>query len=79
MLKPHYMLLDEPTSALDAKTTAEFSAWLGELREDTSFVIVTHDLPFAGQVATHGVFLEEGRVQATGKVEDIIHQVQGTL
>ena len=54
MLQPQYMLLDEPTSALDARTTGEFAQWLSELQEDTSFIIVTHDLPFVKQVATHG-------------------------
>ena len=74
MLQPQYMLLDEPTSALDARTTGEFAQWLSELQEDTSFIIVTHDLPFAAEVASHGVFLEAGRVKATGTVEEIIEK-----
>ena len=74
MLQPDYMLLDEPTSALDARTTGEFAQWLRELQEDTSFIIVTHDLPFASQVASHGVYLESGHVTAVGKVESIIEQ-----
>jgi ABC-type polar amino acid transport system ATPase subunit len=76
MLHPKYMLLDEPTSALDAKTTDDFAVWLTGLREDTSFVIVTHDLLFAERVASRGVFMAEGRVEATGKVGDIIGQVK---
>jgi len=76
MLQPKYMLLDEPTSALDARTTGEFAQWLGELQEDTSFIIVTHDLPFAKEVATHGVFLDEGRVTKTGSVEQIINEAR---
>jgi len=75
MLQPQYMLLDEPTSALDARTTGEFAQWLSELQEDTSFIIVTHDLPFAADVASHGVFLEAGRVKATGDVASIIEKV----
>ena len=78
MLRPEYMLLDEPTSALDAKTTGEFAAWLRELREETHFIIVTHDLLFARDVATHGVVLADGRVLATGVVERILQQVGGT-
>ncbi len=71
MLQPRYMLLDEPTSALDAKTTGEFARWLKDRQGDTSFIIVTHDLPFASQVASQGVFLEAGRVKAVGEVETI--------
>jgi len=78
MLCPRYMLLDEPTSALDARTTGEFVQWLNELREETSFIIVTHDLPFAAQVASHGVYLEAGRVKTTGTVETIIEQARQT-
>lgn len=76
MLQPRYMLLDEPTSALDAQTTHGFADWLTELSNETSFIIVTHDLPFAQMVATHGVYLTEGNIQATGEVADILNQVQ---
>lgn len=72
MLQPSYMLLDEPTSALDSKTTSDFAKWLAELQGETCFIIVTHDLPFASQVATHGVFLQDGEVQGFGDVKDII-------
>jgi ABC-type polar amino acid transport system ATPase subunit len=76
MLQPRYMLLDEPTSALDAKTTGEFTEWLSELQEDTCFIIVTHDLPFAEKVASHGVYLDGGHVKATGEVKEIIRQAE---
>ncbi len=79
MLEPDYMLLDEPTSALDAKTTGEFTSWLGELQVNTSFIIVTHDLPFAEEVASHGVFLENGEITATGYVKEIIHKIESTI
>lgn len=76
MLQPRYMLLDEPTSALDAQTTHDFAAWLTELSSETSFIIVTHDLPFAEKVASHGVYLSDGQIQATGKVKQILEQFQ---
>ncbi len=76
VLRPEYMLLDEPTSALDANTTDEFAAWLSEIHEETNFIIVTHDLPFARKVASQGVYLSDGRVQDTGEVETIIGHVR---
>jgi polar amino acid transport system ATP-binding protein len=76
VLHPEYMLLDEPTSALDANTTDEFAAWLREIHEETNFIIVTHDLPFARKVASQGVYLSDGRVQDTGEVETIIGHVR---
>jgi len=38
------------------------------------WTVVTHDLPFAQQVASHGVFLESGRVKAIGEVSAMIKQ-----
>jgi len=76
VMQPSYLLLDEPTSALDAKTSDEFARWLVELKETTNFVIVTHDVLFAREVATRGVYLSGGRVHATGSVGEIIERVQ---
>ena len=75
MLRPEVMLLDEPTSALDAETTSDFAQWLKELQSDTSFIIVTHDLPFARDTAEQGVFMRDGRVIESGKISDIIQQI----
>jgi polar amino acid transport system ATP-binding protein len=76
MLKPSVMLLDEPTSALDAKTTSEFSHWLRELKSDTSFVIVTHDLPFAEKVAAKGMYMSDGVIQESGRIDEILHHIR---
>lgn len=74
MLQPRYMLLDEPTSALDSQTTTDFSNWLAELQDETCFIIVTHDLPFAHQTASYGIFLHDGIVKDAGAIQQIITQ-----
>ena len=74
MLKPEYLLLDEPTAALDVQTTADFAHWLLDLMSDTTFVVVTHDLPFARAVASHGVLLEAGRIARNGTVAELTAQ-----
>src|SRR5574340_374799 len=66
ILKPRYLLLDEPTSALDLETTDEFGQWLLDLKEETTFIIVTHDVLFARQVATAGVLMAGGKITARG-------------
>ncbi len=76
MLDPEYMLLDEPTSALDARTTDDFAAWLRELKANTNFVIVTHDLPFAAQVATSGIYMDGCRITHSGRLGDIIGAIK---
>ena len=76
MLKPKVMLLDEPTSALDIKITEEFARWLRELKADTSFIIVTHDLPFAENVAKNGIFMENGQIRDSGSISEILSNLK---
>ena len=76
MLKPKVMLLDEPTSALDARITEDFANWLKDLRADTSFIIVTHDLPFAENVAKNGIYMEDGRILQSGKINKILSHLR---
>jgi polar amino acid transport system ATP-binding protein len=77
MLKPKVMLLDEPTSALDAQITREFARWLRELRSDTSFIVVTHDLPFAEDAAKNGIFVENGEISSSGQISEILSHIKG--
>ncbi len=72
VLKPRYLLLDEPTSALDINTTRDFGEWLVHLQERTKFIIVTHDIPFAQEVASDGILLEKGKIKDCGDIADII-------
>lgn len=72
VLKPRYLLLDEPTSALDLNTTEDFSVWLRSLHETTSFVIVTHDIPFARSVSKDAVLIENGKVKMHNKIDNVM-------
>jgi len=74
VLEPEYLLLDEPTSALDVNTTREFADWLIHLKAQTTFIIVTHDLPFAKQTAQHAILMEHGKVSASGMVDEVARQ-----
>ena len=78
ILRPDYMLLDEPTSALDANTTDEFAQWLVELKEETNFIIVTHDILFARRAASVGVYLTEGKVADMGNIDDIVSHLHSS-
>ena len=77
MLKPRLMLLDEPTSALDVRTTEDFSQWIRELKSDTNFIIVTHDLGFAKTAATRGIFMSEGEIIDSGNIKDVLSHIKG--
>jgi octopine/nopaline transport system ATP-binding protein len=61
------MLFDEPTSALDPELVGEVLKVIGDLaREGRTMVLVTHEMKFAREVATHVVFLHGGVVEEEG-------------
>ncbi len=71
--KPRLLLLDEPTSALDPEMTAEVLDMIAELREEgRDFILVTHEMGFARQVAGHAAFLAGGRIIESGPVAQLL-------
>jgi len=69
---PRIMLFDEPTSALDPELVDEVLSVVRDLaRGGMTMIIVTHEMSFAREVADRCVFMEAGRVAATGTPEEI--------
>ena len=64
---PDIILLDEPTSALDPELTGEVIDTLRDLaKEGTTMLIVSHEMPFAREVAEEMIFYDEGKIVETG-------------
>ena len=64
---PDIILLDEPTSALDPELTGEVIDTLRDLaHEGTTMLIVSHEMPFAREVAEEMIFYDEGSIVETG-------------
>ena len=71
-MDPIAMLFDEPTSALDPELVGEVLKVIGDLaREGRTMVLVTHEMKFAREVATHVVYLYNGLVEEEGPPEQI--------
>ena len=71
-MNPKVMLFDEPTSALDPELVGEVLKVIGDLaREGRTMVLVTHEMKFAREVATHVVYLYNGLVEEEGPPEQI--------
>jgi ATP-binding cassette subfamily C protein len=73
--EPHVLILDEATSSLDAKTEQEI---LAELRSDPrhwTLIAVTHRLASV-RGFDRVVFIDSGRVRATGSFDELVEQVQ---
>jgi len=71
-IQPHVMLFDEPTSALDPELVGEVLSVIGDLaREKRTMILVTHEMKFARNVASHVVFLAGGVIEEQGPPDEI--------
>ena len=71
-IQPRVMLFDEPTSALDPELVGEVLKVIGDLaREGRTMVLVTHEMKFAREVASHVVYLCNGLVEEEGPPEQL--------
>lgn len=67
---PDIILLDEPTSALDPELIGEVIDALRDLaKKGTTMLIVSHEMPFAREVADEMLFFDEGTIVETGPPE----------
>ena len=72
-LKPSVLLFDEPTSSLDPESTGEVLRVMRELADDgMTMILVTHELPFAREVADWVVFVDAGRVVEEGPPAEVL-------
>lgn len=71
-VQPRVMLFDEPTSALDPELVGEVLKVISDLaREGRTMVLVTHEMKFAREVATHVIYLWNGVVEEEGPPEQL--------
>lgn len=71
-MDPDIMLFDEPTSALDPEITGEVLNVIKKLAEqDTTMIVVTHEMNFAREVADRVIFMDKGRIVEEGSPEEI--------
>jgi phospholipid/cholesterol/gamma-HCH transport system ATP-binding protein len=71
VMKPAILLADEPSAGLDPVTASEIDALLTDLKRQssTTLVVVTHNIPSARRIGDELVFLDGGRVLASGPAE----------
>ncbi len=76
-MEPELLLFDEITSALDPQLVGEVLATVLELKHDgLTFVMATHEMQFASEVADLVCFLHEGRVLEAGSPAQIFGDPQ---
>ena len=73
---PAVLLLDEPASGLDPRARVEMREILKELQKmGKTIVISSHILPELTELCTMVGIIDQGRMRATGPVQDVIRQL----
>jgi octopine/nopaline transport system ATP-binding protein len=71
-MNPKAMLFDEPTSALDPELVGEVLQVIkGLADEGRTMILVTHEMRFAREVASHVIYLHNGIIEEEGPPEDL--------
>ena len=69
---PEVIFFDEPTSALDPELVGEVLNVMRNLAaEGRTMLIVTHEMQFARNVASHVIFMDQGLVVEEGRPKEI--------
>ncbi|MDQ3715122.1 MAG: energy-coupling factor ABC transporter ATP-binding protein [Actinomycetota bacterium] len=69
-MEPEILVLDEPSSNLDPASRRELAEILTGL--PITLLMVTHDLPYAAQLCTRSVILDEGTIVADRATWDLL-------
>lgn len=71
-LKPDILCFDEPTSALDPELTGEVLKVIkGLADQETTMIIVTHEMAFARDVSSQVIFMDDGCILEYGTPEEV--------
>lgn len=72
-LDPSILLVDEPSAGLDPITSKEIDNLLSSLKsnQNTTLVVVTHNIPSARRIGDELVVLHEGQIIAQGTAEEL--------
>jgi len=77
--QPEVLLMDEPCSALDPLATAKIEELIGQLKQDYTVVIVTHNLQQAARVADYTAFFYLGGLIEFGSTEELFERPKEKL
>jgi phospholipid/cholesterol/gamma-HCH transport system ATP-binding protein len=81
VFEPQILLVDEPSSGLDRITASEIDDLLldQKTKQHTTMVIVTHDVHGARRVGDRFAVLDEGRLAALGKPQELENHENETV
>ena len=68
-VEPDVLLMDEPTSSLDPAATRRIEELIGQLKQDVTMIIVTHNMQQAARISDVTSFFLDGRVIESGATD----------
>ncbi len=73
-LRPDFIVADEPVSMLDVSLRSEILEVLRTINQNlkTTFLLITHDLAVAAQIASRISVMYLGKVVESGRTEDVL-------
>jgi len=73
IMDPEIVLFDEPTTGLDPIMSASIADLVIDTQKalNTTYVLITHDIPFTYKIADKIAMLHQGKIIAEGTVEEI--------
>ena len=70
-VEPEVLLMDEPTSSLDPQSTNRIEELIGELKDQVTIIIVTHNMQQASRVSDYTAFFYIGNLIEFNKTTKI--------
>ncbi len=71
LAEPDLLIADEPTTALDVTVQAQILELLEELRDETTLLMITHDLGIIAGCSERMLVLADGRAVEAGLTRDV--------
>lgn len=81
IFKPSLLILDEPTANIDPSSIFIMEEMIRSFyrENDTSIVIVTHNIQQAKRLCHSMILMNKGRVEDYGKADELIHHSQNPI
>ncbi len=78
IFKPDLLILDEPTANIDPSSIAVMERMIQKIHEeeDTTIIIVTHNLQQAKRLCKEVAFMHKGRIEEKGDASQILYNAQ---